>query len=76
VKISDIYLAGSAQFNYKVLQRCTCAGLGLRCLSPVADVWPLYTQGSHLDVGQTPLIGWLLQKLRKRGRKHGHISVR
>jgi hypothetical protein len=61
VKISDIYLAGSAQFNYKVLQRGNCPGLGLKGLSPVADVWSLYTQGSHLDVGQTLLIGWLLQ---------------
>jgi hypothetical protein len=38
-----MYLAGSAQVNCKVLKRCNCPGLGLKCLSSVADVWFLYT---------------------------------
>jgi hypothetical protein len=39
VKITHMYLAGSAQVNCKVLKRCNCPGLGLKCLSSVADVW-------------------------------------
>jgi hypothetical protein len=38
VKITDIYLAGSAQVNDKVLKRCNCLGLGLRCLPSVIEI--------------------------------------
>ena len=69
MKITDIYLAGSAQVNCKVFKRCNCPGLGLKWLPSVADVWSFYTHGPHLDVGQTPLIGWLLRS------SHGNYSV-
>jgi hypothetical protein len=59
VKISDIYLAGSAQVNCKVLKRCNCPGLGLKCLSSVADVWSLYTHGPHLGCGSNAA-DWLV----------------
>jgi hypothetical protein len=53
------------QFQSVFTNGCTCPGLWLKCLSLVADVWPLalITQGPHLHVGETLLTGWLLRKL-------------
>jgi len=49
---------GNVQNTYREVQGVKCPGIGSTVSLQIAEVGPLYTQGPHLDVGQTPLIGY------------------